>query len=128
MGEESLEDGACDWRGLDVAGLAAELYAQGGAAFGRELGDEASEALAETEVGSEHGKRFGVDARGIDGVVDRSFEQRGADGVGDFDADAFLCFGSGGAEVRGKDDIGQRTERRIGRGWFDLENIEGGTG
>ena len=128
VGEEALEDGAGDRGGVEVAGLAAVDDAQGAAAFGGDLRDEAAEAFAETQVGSEDGEGFGIDARGVDGVVDRAVEEGGADGVGDFDADAFLRFGRGGAEVRGEDDIGRTAEGVGFVRWLLLEDVDGRAG
>ena len=128
LGEETFEHGAGDRRGVEVAGLAAVDDAQDAAAFGRDLRDEASEALAEAEVGSEHGERLGVDARGVDRIVDRAVEEGGADGVGDFDADAFLGLGRGGAEVRGEDDIGRVAQGVLRGGRFLLEDVDGRAG
>ena len=52
-----------------------------GAAAGERLREESAELRAEGQVRADDRERLGVEARGVDGVADDAFEQRGAHGV-----------------------------------------------
>src|SRR5438552_225131 len=71
---------------------------------------------------------FGVQVRHVDGVANCSFKQGGADGLRDLDANTFLRFGGGRAEMRSENKIRRGTKRRVVRQRFGFENIERGGG
>ena len=73
----------------------------------RELGKEAAELFAETQMRADDGQRFRIEVRHVDRVADRAFKQRGADRLRDFDSDAFLRFRGRGAEMRRENKIRQ---------------------
>ena len=72
---------------------------------GRELRKETAELFAETQMRPDDRERFRVEVRHVDRVANCSFEQRGADRLRDLDADTFLRFGGGSAEMRSKNKI-----------------------
>ena len=82
------------------------------------------ELFAEAQMRPDDRQCFGVEVRHVHRVADRSFEQRGADRLRDLDADAFLRFGGGGAEMRSENKIGRAAQWRIGGQRFRFENIE----
>ena len=92
--------------------------------MGRELGEEAAEFFAEAQMRTDDSERLRVEIRHVDGVANGSVEERGADGLRDFNSDAFLRLGGGSAEVRREDEIWRLTENGIRRERFGFENVE----
>ena len=92
--------------------------------FGASCARETRELFAEAQMRSDDGERFRVEIRHVDGVANGPFEERGANRLGDFDADAFLRLDGGGAEMRGENKVRRFAQRRIGRKRLRFENIE----
>ena len=122
--QEAHEHGARDRRGVHIVDLAAEIDVQAVAALRRDLREEEAELFAQREVRPDGGERLRIDARHVHRIADFAVEQRGADLLRDFDADAFLRFRRRCAEMRREDEIRQPAQRRIGGQRLGLEDIE----
>ena len=101
--EETFQDRACDRGGIDLVHFAAVVNIEVSDAFRRDLGEKETELLAKTQMRSNDREGLGVEVRHIDGVADGAFEEGGLNGLGDFDADTFLRFGGGSAQMRSED-------------------------
>ena len=96
--EKALENRARDRGGIDLVDFSTVVDVQVVHPFRRDLGEEAPQLLAETQMWPNDRKRLGVEVRQIDRVADGAFEKGRADGLGDFDPDTFLGLDRGSAQ------------------------------
>ena len=73
--------------------------------FRRKLRQETREFFTEAQMRSDDGESFRVEIRHVNGVANGPFEERGANGLCDLEADAFLRLDRGRAEVRSENQV-----------------------
>ena len=109
--QKAFENGARDRGGVDFVHFAAVINVQPLDVLGRDLREKPSELFSETQMRADNRERFRVEVRHVDRIADRSFEKRGADRLGDFDANAFLRLGRGSAEMWRENNVRQIAQR-----------------
>ena len=91
---------------------------------GGDLGNEFPEGGSEVEVWADGFERLCIEVRHVDCVANLAGLEEVFDLDGNFDADVFLGFCGGGAEVWGEDGFLSREEWEICWWWLDFVNIE----
>jgi hypothetical protein len=77
-------------------------------------------------VRTDDGQSLGVEIRHVHRIANGSFEERGPNRLRDLDADAFLRFRRGSAQMRSENEGRQIAQRRVERQRLRLKNIERG--
>src|SRR5262249_8548191 len=90
----------------------------------RNLGKEAPQFFAKTQMWPDDGERFSVETGEIDRVPNSPLEERVPDRLRNFDSNAFLRFKGGGAKMRSDDQVSNATQGRIRRKRLGFENIK----
>src|SRR5205085_3612490 len=89
-----------------------------------DLSEECSHALGEDDVGLHLGVLFGRDGGNVDRVLNHTVLEIFLNLLCDLDADGFLRFVGGSADVRGEDYVIERKQRGVLWGLFS-EDIDG---
>src|SRR6478752_2810334 len=126
--QETFEHGASDRGGIDFVYFSAVIDVERIDSSRRKLREEAAKFLPKTQMRPNKSERFCVEGRHIDGIADCPLEQGRPNGLRDFDPNAFLRFCGRSTEMRRQNEIGDFSQRRIGRQRFSLENVERGAG
>jgi hypothetical protein len=125
--EQASEDCSGQWGGVELGEIAGDLEGQRPGAASRELREEATQHLAEREVGRERLRGLRRQERSVDGVAGAPTGEDVEDLIGDLLGHRDLGLGRRRAEVWGEKGVGRGEERRVSRR-LALEDVDTGAG